>query len=417
MLKKKNIILVVIFLTFIVSLLLSSTNAVSANHAFSCGGDYGNFSTWDDAIKAANFYETMGYDSYYSTDPSYKTLNGNFSDGWRRLHSDILFFSSHGDSNGVYFPDSSLVISNGDSKSVYTKNVNWDYVRLVVFGACETAKGTNNITTDAYNRKVEASVGWSTTIGNISHSLWLERFNSNINMGASVKEAIDYANGFKYNDPNVKNVVLKGSGSLRLRRVRSLNLVQNNLLTNNYFPNNKLNGLNKLETLKKLDIEGESIKFSENDTSDILDFIRSKNDRFTSNNYEITIHKISENDYTIDIYLKENDYITDYGYTINVSNNKVMEIVDNTYEISGEKNLSGVKKQSTSIETKEEAKRKAIESLEGKLKDEYKDKYQVKNQEIQLYKNLKEDKQYIVVFTQYSINDRGTAVDEYLYDI
>lgn len=398
-------ILIILFAFFI-------PNVALANHAFSCGGDYGNFSTWDDAITAANYYATMGYSSFYSTDPSYSTLNGNFSDGWRRLHSDILFFSSHGNSNGVYFPDSSLVVSNGNSSSVYTKNVNWDYVRLVVFGGCETAAGTYNITNDTHDRKVEVSIGWQRTIGNVSHSQWLDRFNSKINSGATVGEAVDYAHSFTYNDPNVKRIVRRGSENLRLRLTRAFSVDEFSSNSNSKFGNN----LKPLEKLNTINLNNKKILFnSNNDIDNIINVIKENNPSFNKNDYKIDVIETSyDNDFTIDIYLLgSNNSITNYGYTVNVSDNIVTSIVDNTYDINQVNVLNSNSNVTNEIENL--AKSEGLDNLKNNLKPEYQDKCKILDQNTSIHQDLKNNSTYIVVLTHYTLDGESSAVDEYLY--
>ena len=75
---------------------------------------------------------------------------------------------------------------------------------------------------------------------------------------------------------------------------------------------------------------------SNNDIDNIVNVIKGNNPSFNKDDYNIDVIETSyDNDFTIDIYLLgSNNSITNYGYTVNVSDNIVTSIVDNTYDIN-----------------------------------------------------------------------------------
>lgn len=104
--KLKKIICTALSLTLIGTLFVPTLSASAAgNHAFSVGTNYGLFdvNTSSDATNACDLYAIAGYTSNYTTEPTVSIMRGNFQDGTKRIQSDILFFSGHGNTNSVVF--------------------------------------------------------------------------------------------------------------------------------------------------------------------------------------------------------------------------------------------------------------------------------------------------------------------------
>lgn len=64
------------------------------------GANFDGIDTTQETLNAATYYGQMGYHSFYSTEPTFDILNGNFTNGTRRVESDILFISGHGRDDG-----------------------------------------------------------------------------------------------------------------------------------------------------------------------------------------------------------------------------------------------------------------------------------------------------------------------------
>ena len=95
----KKIISLVLSLVMVTSICAFSNPASAAGGmAFSVGTDYGllEVDTSGDATTACDLYAIAGYSSYYSTQPTVSVMRGSFSNGIKRIQSDILFFSGHG---------------------------------------------------------------------------------------------------------------------------------------------------------------------------------------------------------------------------------------------------------------------------------------------------------------------------------
>ena len=136
---------------------------------------------------------------------------------------------------------------------------------------------------------------------------------------------------------------------------------------------------------------------------------------FNKNDYKIDVIETSyDNDFTIDIYLLgSNNSITNYGYTVNVSDNIVTSIVDNTYDINQVNVLNSNSNVTNEIENL--AKSEGLDNLKNNLKPEYQDKCKILDQNTSIHQDLKNNSTYIVVLTHYTLDGESSAVDEYLY--
>ncbi len=325
--KKRSLSILTIFIICI-SCFLPTNVFASGNTAFSVGTNYDYIvNTSSDAKKACDSYALAGYSSYYSTQPTIDILKGTFKNGTKRMQSDILFFSGHGNNECMAF---NYLEKNGKYKTgVYYKgdynsssgyqyvgiNNNMSHVKLVTYAGCETASNNyNNITYASTNQGATCAVGWTTNVGASSHSNWLERYNDKLASGESVISAVGYANSFTYLDNNVKNARIAGKLNLTIKNSKSKSITTYK------------------EKLKYIPLS-ENINVINNDeidTTSISKIIREYNYNYDERNFKIEIHKITDKwDFTIDFIETFNGIETNSGYTAIINDGNLESIADN----------------------------------------------------------------------------------------
>lgn len=195
-------------------------------------------------------------------------------------------------------------------------------VKLIIFGGCYTALGSDNIAKRANTRGARTSLGWTVSIGASSHSEWFDNFLYRLSGGRTVQAAVNYTNDFSYDDNGVKNVVIYGDGNY----VPSWdNGVATYSLPSNLRSDNKR---------YEVSIELENNYTIDNIKEKIDSYIKNNLDNeFDINNYQYDITGTGNKKY-YDFKLLINGAISDSAYTIIVENNEIVAIVDNTKEIS-----------------------------------------------------------------------------------
>lgn len=342
----------IFFIPLLSSLLLMSFSGNvfgRDNFALSVGTESGIINTKQDVIDAGTSYANAGYESYGILDPSAQRL-------WELLYADVQFFSAHGSSNNVQFNDSGIITGNtgeyftGDKMKTFigTNDVHWDAdTILVTYSSCESGgidaeDGTHSfdsITALTAKRGADVAVGFTEKINAGSSRNWSERYNRKLGEGYGVADAIRYANSFTYLYPSVKKSVIwnHGDDNIKIGRYRhSVNYEKDirNILAN------------KKECIK-------------NNLYSIENVIKEKNQSFDLNNYEIIersqvlSNSIDENgnfestkviaEY-IDLQLKVGDFYTESGYTIEIMDNYITGIYDNTKNLEKENMLINSKK-------------------------------------------------------------------------
>lgn len=320
-----------IFLIIINIMLIPNTAFADGNTAFSVGTNYDYaVNTSKDAKKACDSYALAGYNSYYSTQPTVDIIKGTFKNGIKRMQSDILFFSGHGNNECMAF---NYLEQGGKYKTgVYYKgdynssngyqyvgiNNNMTHVKLVTYAGCETASDNyNNITYLSASKGAKCAVGWTTTVAAGSHSNWLERYNDKLASGESVNSAISYANSFTYLDNNVKNAKISGNSNLTIKSSKA-RLSNNSTEELKYIPlSENINVIN----------EGKI------NATIITNIIKDYNNKFNKENIKTEIHQITDkNDFTIDFIEMYNGIETNSTYTAIINDGILKNIVDNHYD-------------------------------------------------------------------------------------
>lgn len=393
----------------IVMLFIQATPAfASGNTAFSVGTNYDyTVNTSSDAKKACDSYALAGYSSYYSTQPTIDIMKGTFKNGTKRMQSDILFFSGHGNNEcmsfnylgnngkyktGVYYKDD----YNSSSGYQYVGiNDNMSHVKLVTYAGCETASNNyNNITCNSTSKGAECAVGWTTTVAAGSHSNWLERYNDKLASGYSVISAIGYANSFTYLDNNVKNARISGKSNLTIKTSKS---ILSNFSTEElkFIPLSKsINVMNKDKI----------------DTTIITDIIKKYNCDFDKENIKTEIHQITDgNDFTIDFIEMYNGIETNSTYVATINNGILENIVDNHYDsFSNSNKLISAK---TSLFS-----RKSIDNISKTAQNEtFKlGATEIINQTNKYFYDCNTDTLKLIIYTEYFFdNTTSKGVSEY----
>lgn len=399
--KIKNLIKITIIGIIIVLLLsIGSKSLAAGTCAFSMGAKFDGIDTTDETLKAASYYGQMGYESFYSTEPTYNILNGNFYNGTRRVESDILFISGHGRTDGkrIRVLQTGVVTGSTANGFVGVNNVNWNTTKLVVYAGCLTAKDgeKNHITVETYNKGADTTIGWHQSIGASSHTKWLNRFNSKLAMGGSFSGAFNYANSFNdYNDNRVKDLGVYGNWDYIYKLSRSNEILEN--------PNTSTVTTDIEFTAENQNIDG------------IIELIKSKNPTFDPDNYELQVMQLNEEDnfFNIDFIRRIDGFTTNLGYNIAVNNGKVVYLTDNDKEIINTRanmiKLNSENERSYLSEASTQALEKAKNTDMGDVK--------IKEQSASYYYDAIEDKKYYQVLSTLVNNDGDVTVEEYLKEI
>lgn len=375
--------------------------------AFSVGTDYGGLfgvNTTSDATNASDLYEIAGYKSYYSTEPTASIMRGNFANGTKRIQSDILFFSGHGNYDnvafnykgkggeymtGVYYGSD---MSSTSGYKYVGLNGNMSSVKLVTFAACLTASNNdNNITARAVSYGAKTAVGWSSEINSGSHSNWLARYNDKLATGSTVLEAVTYANSFTYLDSKVKDARIYGNRSLKIKLTRMASV------------------LDEEATLENMSVSATCIAGAVDETS-VVEAACKNIPNFCPSDYEVRIYEICKNCYTIDFVFTVNGITTNSVYTMTIIDGRIASIVDNTIDFNKDEVKTAVAQFSadSDIAIMREAEEMTNSS---ELKD-------ATDQEVIYFYDIESDTFKKIVFTTYQFDGtNAVGKDMYVQDI
>lgn len=286
--------------------------------------------TSSDATNACDLYAIAGYTSNYTTEPTVSIMRGNFQDGTKRIQSDILFFSGHGNTNSVVF---NFKNKGGNYKTGVYNSEDWTStssgygyvglkgnmgsVKLITLAACETASGTNNITRYAKDQGADAAVGWTTTVGASSHTKWLARYNDKLATGSTVYAAISYANSFSYSDNAVKNAYVYGNGNITIKRTRSAAYAAEEA------------NLHEIATEKALVANSNGLNINA-----VTAMLEKSVDNFDSTCFKPVTHQNGEDYYTVDYIQMVNGFETNSCITVLIQNNTIDKVIDNRHDIN-----------------------------------------------------------------------------------
>ena len=394
---------------------LSFTTFCSAttinNMAFSVGTDYGwhEINTTSDAKTAATQYWIAGYSSFYSVQPTVDILRGNFSNGTKRLSSNILFLSGHSNRTAMYFDYN----GNGGSYKTgvyYLQNTNQDgyelaglvgncnreSVILATFAGCNTANKSESEYNLCHiitkNLWAQAAVGWYSEVDDSANRKFCEAYNKALANGYGLLDAIYYGLSAYTYDPatNISNIGLyaDNSGLVIKKSARSL-------LTNDD---------SKLKSLNYIDISSMTDRtFDKENMDNIYNFIKNFNPDFDVNNYDIKISNICDNNYAITLTLRVGKYITNSVYNVFIKDNYISYIVDNSIPLNNNEKES-LKKESENILKTNEYKKIAKNNILNKNNGV------VSNQNVTYYYDINTNTKKCIVYNTHILEGTSEAI-------
>lgn len=330
--KIKSKILYAIILMVISVVMPYNKIAAAGNQCLLVGNDYGSGeinTSVDVTIASGNLATIANKTLLTSTKPTINWMlksNGNVP----YMQSDILFFSGHGNSNGMYFyygndssRDFSISTGTNNSNKVGIGSYNMNNVDLVVYAGCQTASRSSNITKATNDAGAKAALGWTTSVGASSHTQWLSTFWQEMVKGKYIGVAMMTADSKTYSDSRVKNGHLDGNSYLTI-------VTKPFSLSTNV---QQISAFNDRLSKSAVDIDV-SNKNDEEILKEVSKWIQSKYDSsFDLSEYEVKKVVKDERD-IIDIKLLiDGDIKTNLGYTIFVSQGKITHIFNNMKEI------------------------------------------------------------------------------------
>lgn len=404
---KKNILTSIILLAVF---MLSPVGVLAAgNQALLVGRNYGsnNIDTTIDVTNARNGLGVLAFNYQANTNPTISWMKGS-NGSTKRMESDILYFSGHGNSSLMHFYDSNhtsgydfyITTGSNSSTNVGLSSYNMSNVKLAVFAGCQTASGTSNITKSAQTKGAKKSIGWIPSIGASSHTAWLKNFWSKAGTEFLLSSAVSYADSFTYSDSGVKSHNQYGNWNQPLKTASLNNETMSNIIIDNR--NNSV-----------------SIDVTNYNESQIVELIgtwikENLDDKFDIANY--AVEKTVQQDRTIfDLKLIINNEITTkLGYTIFVSDEKITNIFDNMNNKNGNEvsnQVNSILKNKISIQSS----RRVIDLANRDI--DY-DSFEIITQDSYKYFDDNNNKVYQVVRTELKNKNDGTFyVDEYKVEI
>lgn len=402
-----------VMVAVIIIVLLGNNSYVFAGgqQAFSVGTDYGyfNIDTSQDAIIASNCYRTAGYTSYCDITPNRTSLLQMGQQGFLKLKSDILFFSGHGNQNGIYFqyknnsPSDNVAIVRGTSNyiandGIYSIGINnyMSTVKLAVFAGCKTAKDNDNIAKTMRDNGADVSIGWGETVLAEQHSEWLNRFNTKLSQGATIDTAVTYANSFGYTDSAIYTVKVYVENSNSMNQTIKSNTRTNELEDSSY-----------QEVLLNQQIMFTSI---ENSLNDIITQIVQIDPDFNIHDYNYNFFEMNEYASTIVFTKLINNFETNCNYIVHIRNGYVNKIVRNGFNEYSNNTFSNISLPDVSKiqELKERASQDCIEKTGCES---------ISDQEVKMFYDVNENKGYIIIMTQYIVGSEYYGKYETRYEL
>ena len=393
-------------------ILCTATNVYAANNmAFSAGKGYGGVDVSQATIASYASYGAMGYNSYYATSDATKSvLGGKFTNGTKRLESDIVFLTGHGMWNKIDTTTTGglQIGSSSASKYVGTNDFDWGKVKLAIFLGCSTGQETSNPGTNlAYNVFEKSnwnitSFGWHQDINHNAAISWIDNFNSKLETGSSVNSAMNYANSKNYVNNSIKDVAFFGNPNLVIKKTRSLT-------------NNKLDESN-------ITYVSENIYFDGKDIEAIINLLEEKFGGFDVNDYKIDIFTNSKTNksYTIDFTYLIDDIYTNSSYTVIVNNGKVVQIADNTVPVDDDLDINFedyyIQENWAKLIGVSYTNKLNNESCINSMKNI--EPISIRGQKTRKYFNLNKKEKYIQVETKYGYkNSESVAINYYEYKL
>lgn len=326
---------------------MSATPALAySGYAYSIGGE---FHDGEDVQLMADYWAVSGYHSYYNIDPDYVADQN-------RLNSDILYFSAHGNQHGVYLLNG-VVVTDGYSDERYDEVGILDYTlsnnRVVIYDACETALGSDNLCTATYDQGAAAVIGWPKSVYASDSYAWMDRFADYASRGYSLNEAMDHADSYSDYISNsiIKSHKIYGDGDQDIQ----------------------LNWRSASEenTTEEPDARLMTFENAPTSQSEVVAAIQGIDPDFNQDDYQMTVSENEDSGLTVIDYVKTvGEFITNSGYTVMIRDGVVEDVFDNTISGGVESySLSPISVTSDDYENAERIARSQIEERGDTVKE------------------------------------------------
>lgn len=382
----------------------SSKNYNNKGYAYLAGAYFfGDVNTTSIISKSKKALKEEGFLTWSDTNPSFNELNGTVNER-KKLECNVVLLSTHSNNTIMTFPSTALTLGYTDEywlginkmKMVGVDSVNWSKTNLVILGGCNTAKEdgiTESIASKIYEKGADAVIGFKDSILMSSLEDWCVNFFEMLKI-SPLKTSFNYANSQFYEDTRVTKSKLYCEGNIFIGSPAD---------TNNLKKNTTLNNLDKQ---KKYYPNKDIMFYTQDDISNVSEFLKTKNKNFDISNYDIKINDSFYNDEVIKtIYLEYviGDFYTNSGYIVILENNKIKEIIDNSVELNlNEEELEEIEQYRLSeeklLEYKDKAKNEILSNNNILIDEE--------EQSIKLIYDIKENKKYISII--YKIKDKET---------
>ncbi len=333
-------LLIVLLVAILIMNITFSTNVRARdNYAYIVASSY-YFDSAADYVrsKLPFWYGRLKYNVGTDSDPTPTEF-------WESLYADVQYLYGHGDWDRFWTKNVGLIVGDGrkyDGRHHFgTNDVHWDTdTILVVYAACKTAENLEDgLAVETCRSGADNVIGWRNPIWSDHAAYWGEYFAASVATGLGVYDAAANANSKSYpgDDENdghsIKNnvVVNRGDANMKLGCFRTnAKQTETNIIED---------GRNILKNTKQ------SIEFKSID--ELLDIIKAYDSTFNKENYTITqsdglqtINIVTGEEtkqLVIDLNLKLDDFYTNAGYVITISNGKVEAIYDNTLPLKNRK--------------------------------------------------------------------------------
>ena len=336
-------------------------------------------------------------------------------------------YSTHGSLDSIFFNTNTGLKTGNDLLLGQTDYIGLNTISnglqentiLVSYIACNTA-GTDGIASNSSLTYNTVTNGANIALGfkkEISYSRaaepWAERYNERLAQGYGVEDAAEYASQFMYLDSSIYSWHL----------VYNSSVASTNMKIGNYYSANDLGGTaNYTRNLIKNEEQLSKISTQK----DIVNQLKNIDETFNEDNYEITseistIYDINgydsrEIEYVV-ARLKIGNFNTNAGYVARIENNTITAIYDNNINLTLQEDALKNKSQfnmTVDKNTLNNLKNKAIIIGEERYTNT---KISVKEEEIEYFYDIEENKKYIVVPIISTGYDEEKLIDLIMYQI
>lgn len=363
----------------------------------------------------------MGYITEKCIGPEMSYFTGNYGGSITRLASGVVCLIGHGNNQSLYVRLSTDAGNNGityayDSGSytgngqiynyINIKDVNFKNSNMVIFAACNTATGTENITRKTYEQGAMTTMGWRDTVHMYDLKKWLDRFFDALNVGYTIQDAYNYAlSAIDYVDKwSISKASLFGDTERVIKKSTATSLLNSENLIG-FIKNQRI-------------IKNEELTFNNSNlkSNSLNIFLENNYENFNSNKYVKKVYEHGNENYTVDYIFKLGEFETNIGYSLGITNGNVTYIEDSAKNIILPHNEE-IENMVVTDEIIDSAKKKAISNINLPINSN------IINQRTEKFYDFNKNKAYIKVITEYEtkeinkINEMYKSLDVYFYEL